>query len=116
MEKVGEVFHDSIHEFVADVSALVLRVNQNVVQECDGGAVVKGTQQADQPVSIQAKMTCVELRIAVTSLLGYLPYSQPTERKSRLRSSSVKSLVCLYSIVIVIFPVYFSVHCRSDEK
>lgn len=112
MEKVGEVFHDAIHEFVADVSALVLLVNQNVVQECDGGAVVKGTQQADQPVSIQAEMTCVELRIAVTSLLRYLPDSQPTERKSCLRSSSVKSLVCLYSIVIVIFPV----HCSSDEK
>lgn len=24
MEKVGEVFHDALHEFVADVSALVL--------------------------------------------------------------------------------------------
>ena len=52
MEKVGEVFHDALHEFVADVSALVLWVNQNVVQECDGGAVIKGTHQADQPVPI----------------------------------------------------------------
>lgn len=52
MEKVGEVFHDSLHEFVADVSALVLRVNQNVVQECGGSSVVKGTHQADQPVPI----------------------------------------------------------------
>ena len=55
MEKVGEVFHDALHEFVTDVSALVLRVNQNVVQECDGGAVVKGTQQSDQPVPISGR-------------------------------------------------------------
>lgn len=52
MGKVGEVLHDVLHEFVADVSALVLRVNQNVVQECNGGAIVKSTQQSDQPFSI----------------------------------------------------------------
>ena len=55
MEKVSEVFHDALHEFVADVSALVLRVNQNVVQECDGGAVVKSTHQANQPFSIPGR-------------------------------------------------------------
>lgn len=84
---------DTLHQFLADVPALIGRVHQQVVQEGHGLPIVQAPHQADELIPSQAEMTWLEFFIPRFSWSGYRPESQPTERNSLSNSATVKSFV-----------------------